>query len=73
MPGVIPLRELPVGAQFILLRTGQRFRLVDKRIEKGKTRYVVRPLGAGTPGTLNHQCCVRPIVKPHFKLRSKRP
>ena len=56
------VRKLPIGAHFILKRTGDRYELLGhKRDTPGGTQYVVRRLGFAKPTTLHHSCHVQRI------------
>ena len=53
------VRNLPIGAHFILKRTGDRYELLGhKRDTPGGTQYVVRRSGFAKPSTLHHSCHV---------------
>lgn len=70
----VPLRELPDGCRFILARTGERFKLVRRDESAGKCRIIVEGEKArpwAPVSSLNHQCLVIPIVKPHIKPKVK--
>lgn len=56
----MPLRDVPVGAKFMLCRTGKKY----KRIGEDANRIMVKPVGwlprlkSSYPMSLNHQCVV---------------
>lgn len=53
------LRDLKIGAHFILKRTGDRYVLLGhKRDTPGGTQYVVLRSGFAKPTTLHHSCHV---------------
>ena len=53
------VRNLPIGAHFILKRTGDRYEFLGhKRDTPGGTQYVVRRSGLAKPSTLHHSCLV---------------
>ena len=57
------VRNVPIGAHFILKRTGDRYELLGhKRDTPGGTQYVVRRSGFAKPTTLHHSCHVE-IIK----------
>lgn len=63
--GKMRLRNLPVGAHFILLRTGEHFRFVRKDITTPSgVRYVVARTEDKRECTLHHACYVRPVHAP---------
>ena len=58
------LRLLPVGFDFYLIRTGQRFTLISAGPSAlGGIKYVVRREGAKANSTLHHSCQIKPVVK----------
>lgn len=58
------LRNLPDGTRFLLLRTGQKFTLLMRIWEMGKTRYLVQDENASrAASTLHHSCHVKPVVR----------
>lgn len=64
-PVRIYLRDLGLGHEFILCRTGERFTLVERILEGRRLSFIC----LGTDGrrtALNHQCLVSPI---HFEKR----
>ena len=65
----VRLRELAVGARFYLERTGEMHKLLERKSECGRIRYVVWNYGWGKASTLHHSCVVLPIVKPRIKLK----
>jgi len=65
----IHLRDLLVGTRFELLRTGEKFKLVEKRIEYSRTRWICHNQVTGKVSTLSNQCAVNPIIKPRIKLK----
>ena len=70
------VRNLPIGAHFILKRTGDRYELLGhKRDTPGGTHYVVQRLGFTKPGTLHPACHVRAIntQSEHTRTRGRRP
>lgn len=56
------LRHLTVGTEFVLYRTGERFKFIEKRLVKNKTVYVVQRHGEQGYTSLNHACYVRPFA-----------
>ena len=53
------VRNLPIGAHFILKRTGELYEFLGhKRDTPGGTQYVVRRSGFAKPSTLHHSCHV---------------
>lgn len=61
-PAGIPLRELPQGSRFVLLRTGETYRLLARFHRANRWRYLVeRENGKAAFSDLSHQCRVRPI------------
>lgn len=68
-----PLRNLADGCRFILLRTGERFELVRRELVKNCKVLVVRRLDQPKLTSLNHQCVVRPIVKPRIWIKKYLP
>ena len=53
------VRNLSIGAHFILKRTGDRYVFLGyKRDISGGTQYVVRRSGFAKPSTLHHSCHV---------------
>lgn len=65
-----PLRDLPDGCRFELLRTGQKFKLVTRAKIKNRTVFKCLRYSDGQITSLNHQCIVSPIIKPRIKLKS---
>ena len=60
------VRNLPIGAHFILKRTGDRYELLGhKRDTPGGTRYVVRRSGFIKPTTLHPACHVELTEDPN--------
>lgn len=58
------LRLLPVGMDFYLLRTMERFKLVSAGpSDLGGYAYRVRRQGQDKLSTLHHSCHIKPIVK----------
>lgn len=39
------LTEVPVGSAFILIRSGEKYRLKERVMEKGRKRHYVWPIG----------------------------
>lgn len=59
------VRNVPIGAHFILKRTGDRYELLGhKRDTPGGTQYVVRRSGFAKPTTLHHACHIEIIKDP---------
>lgn len=59
------VRNMKIGQQFILNRTGQRYTLLERRHETpGGTVYVVLRSGHAVPTSLHHACHVSPIDTP---------
>ena len=59
------VRNLPIGAHFILKRTGDRYVFLGhKRDTPGGTRYIVRRAGFSAPTALHHACHVEIIKDP---------
>lgn len=58
------LRLLPVGFDFYLTRTGQRFTLISAGPSAlGGIKYVVHREGAKGNSVLHHSCQIKPVVK----------
>lgn len=58
------LRLLPVGFDFYLLRTGQRFTLISAGPSPlGGIKYVVHREGAKGNSVLHHSCHIKPVVR----------
>ena len=53
------VRNVPIGAHFILKRTGDLYEFLGhKRDTPGGTQYIVRRSGFAKPSTLHHSCHV---------------
>lgn len=56
----MPLRDVPIGAKFVLCRSGEKY----KRVGEDANRIEVKPVGwfsrlkSSYPMSLNHQCLV---------------
>lgn len=58
------LRLLPVGMDFYLVRTMERYKLLSvKPSPLGGLQYKVQRQGAKQPSHLHHSCVVKPVVK----------
>lgn len=58
------LRNLPTGCRFVLLRTGEKFRLLRREINTPSgTRYVVQRDNETRECSLHHACYVKPVVR----------
>jgi hypothetical protein len=65
----VPLRDLPDGARFVLIRTGDRYRITGRETVKGRRVILVRREDGKerVRGSLHHSCHVSPIIKPHVR------
>lgn len=53
------VRDLQVGQQFVLRRTGDRYEFLGHKWgTPGGTKYVVRRSGFAAPTTLHHSCLI---------------
>lgn len=60
------LRLLPVGFDFYLLRTGERFTLISAGPSAlGGIKYVVHKEGAKGNSVLHHSCQIKPVIRAH--------
>lgn len=60
------VRNVPIGAHFILKRTGDLYEFLGhKRDTPGGTRYVVRRAGFAAPTTLHPACHVELMERPN--------
>ncbi len=60
------VRNVPIGAHFILKRTGDRYVFLGhKRDTPGGTRYVVRRAGFSALTTLHPACHVELMERPN--------
>lgn len=60
----MPLRRVQPGQRFVLLRTMERYTLLERQIgTPSGTRYVVQRHGSDKQSTLHHSCHVKPIVR----------
>lgn len=57
------LRNLPDGTRFMLCRTREKFSLIGRKFEYGRTRIVVQSESDNRPHTLHHSCHVKLLVK----------
>jgi hypothetical protein len=58
------LRNLLTGCRFVLLRTGEKFRLLRREINTPSgTRYVVQLDNETRERSLHHACYVKPVVR----------
>ena len=65
------LRLLPVGFDFYLVRTGQRYTLVSAGPSPlGGIKYTVKRAGAKGTSVLHHSCHIKPVVRRETELIS---
>ncbi len=65
----IPLRNLPDGVRFELIRTGQKFKLINRRFHNNRVEIMCLRQDDGELVSLNHQCIISPIIKPKIKFK----
>lgn len=57
------LRDLPDGTRFVLLRTGEKYRLLRRGERFGCWCNIVQRDGDEQESSLHHACHVKPIVR----------